>query len=280
MHRTSNFKTVVFFLGAWLLAMAPAAADMLVSPTRAVLDQDNRSAEFILRNSSEGPRTYRMGWVEQRINANGDFVPIAEGEDWPSAAAMLRYSPRQITVGPGENQLVRLNYRPPANVAAGEYRSYLRFQVLADVSEPTMVLEQGKTDGSGLGFRLNMQMSFNIPIVVRHNAEPARVDLTDVSVLQPEEEGQPLRLGVTLARQGQASSFGAVLVEMQRNANSPVEIIGRRNDLAVFHEMPQRRVIVPLRGEAIPAGAWVRIAYEGRQEYQGQVWDEQVFKVD
>ena len=280
MRRTSPLKMVVFSLGAWLLALNPAAANMLISPTRAVLDQDNRSAELTLRNTGDGPRTYRLGWVEQRMNADGKYVPIAEGEDWPSAAAMLRYSPRQITVGPGENQRIRLSYRPPANVAAGEYRSHLRLQVLADVSEPAMVLEQGETDGSGLGFRLNMQMSFNLPVVVRHNAEPARVRLTEVDVLKPEEEAQPLRLGVTLARQGQASSFGDVLVEMQRDPNSPVEIIGRRNDIAVFHEMSERRVIIPLRDEGIPAGAWIRVAYVGRQEYQGQLWDEQVFKVD
>ena len=280
MHPTSSLKTIVIFFGAWMLALNPAAADMLVSPTRAVLDQDNRSAEFTLRNTGDGPRTYRLEWVEQRMDASGGFVPIAEGEEWSSAAAMLRYSPRQITVGPGENQLVRVKYRPPADVTAGEYRSYLRLQVLADVSEPAMVLEQGQTDGNGLGFRINMQMSFNIPVVVRHNAEPAKVRLKEVDVLQPDEEGQSLRLGVTLARRGQASSFGTVLVEMQRDRNSPLETIGRRNGIAVFHEMSERRVIIPLRDEAIPAGAWVRVAYEGRQEHQGQVWDEQVFKVD
>lgn len=280
MHRTFCLKSFVFILGAYLLAATAASASMLVSPTRAVLDQESPSAEFILRNTGSGPRTYRLEWVEQRMNANGSYAPIAESENWHSAAAMLRFSPRQITVGPGENQLVRLKYRPPADVAAGEYRSYLRFQVLADISEPTMVLEQGQTDGSGMGFRLNMQMSFNVPVVVRHNAESAAVSLTEVKVLQPDDKEQSLRLGVTLARRGQASSFGAVLVEMQRDANSPVEIIGRRNDIAVFHEMSQRNVIIPLRDEAIPAGAWIRIAYEGRQEFQGKTWDEKVFKAD
>jgi hypothetical protein len=79
-------------------------------------------------------------------------------------------------------------------------------------------------------------------------------------------------------RSGNASSFGRVVVEMQRNADSPVEKIGEYKELAIYHELNQRKITIPLRDASIPAGAWVRIAYEGIKEYQGILWAEKVFQ--
>ncbi len=49
------------FIMAMLLAL-PVRADVLISPLRVYLDDDKRSAVVILRNPSEGSRTYRLAW--------------------------------------------------------------------------------------------------------------------------------------------------------------------------------------------------------------------------
>ncbi|MDX5299884.1 MAG: hypothetical protein LPK85_13165, partial [Gammaproteobacteria bacterium] len=183
----------------------------------------------------------------------------------------------QITVGPGENQTVRLNYRAPAGLAAGEYRSHLLFQVLPDVSEPVGSMD---VDGGaqGISMKLHMQMSFSLPVIVRQAVEPPAVAIADVSVQPPSDAQSGPGLGVKLSRKGSASSFGRLLVEMQIDENSPVEMIGVLNDIAVFSEAEERRVTVPLKNIQIPRGAWIRVAYEGTQEFQGRVWDEKVFQ--
>src|SRR5690554_4466927 len=98
-------------------------AEMLISPLRLMLDSDNNTATLTIRNTGEGARSYRLGWLEQRMDENGSYHAIAESEqsEWPSASSYLRFSPRQISVGPGENQTVRVSYRPPANMVQGEY---------------------------------------------------------------------------------------------------------------------------------------------------------------
>lgn len=272
----TRFQGVLLAAVMLMLTVSLARGDMLISPTRAALDGDNRSATLTLRNTGDGPRSYRLEWEDRRMSAEGTYSKIEEDEEWRSASGMIRHSPRQITVGPGENQTVRLSYRPPADLAPGEYRSHLRLQVIPDVSEPAGVTEVD-VDAEGIGVRLFMQMSYTLPVVVRHEVEPPDVRISSVEVLPP-EEGKSRRLAVTLEREGEASSYGNVVVEMQRDANSPVETIGNRGEVAVFHEMNQRVVRVPLRDAAIPAGAWIRVAYEGQHEYSGTLWDERVFQ--
>ena len=260
-----------------IIMVAPLAhADMLISPTRGMLSDKNRSETLTLRNTSDGPRTYRLSWEDKRAVGVARYEPIEEGESWNSAADLIRFSPRQITVGPGENQTVRLSYRPPEDLAPGEYRSHLRLQVISEESEPTGEMNVD-VDEDGIGVRIFMQMSFSVPVVVRHEVEPPAVSITDVEVL-PAEENRSRRLAVTLERKGEASSYGRLLVEMQRDADSPVEVIGRVGQLSIFHEQDQQRVRVPLRDENIPAGAWVRVVYEGQEEYSDRVWDERVFQ--
>jgi fimbrial chaperone protein len=267
-------RSIAISLALCLFSLAQA--DMLISPTRVLMDDDNRSATLTLRNPSNGARTYRLRWQDKRAIAGGGYSMITEGEEWPSAKGMVRHSPRQITVGPGENQTVRFSWRPPAELPAGEYRSHLLLEVIPDISEPTSTLESGIPD-KGIGIQVHMQMSFSIPVVVRHNTQAPKVSIGDVKVI-PAKEGKDARLAITFNRAGNASSYGRVVVEMQRDADNPVELIGEYRELSIFHELDSREITVPLRDKRIPAGAWIRITYDGLKEYQGTLWAEKVFK--
>lgn len=254
-----------------------ASANMLISPLRVLLDEDNRSATITLRNTSEGARTYRLEWVQQEMRESGGYKnTVDEAAIPPAAGPMIRFSPRQITIGAGQNQTVRLSYRPPADLAPGEYRSHLKFAVLPDVSEPISKLDMGKTE-EGITMELDMQMSFTMPVIIRKGVPAPEVGISSIEVL-PANQQEPLRLAITLERSGEASSIGNVIVEYQIDQNSPVQLIGRQGDVAIFTEVDRRIVTVPLGTASIPSGAWVRVAYEGSQEFAGSVWDERVFR--
>jgi fimbrial chaperone protein len=269
----------LFLVGMLLFALSiqSVSANMLISPLRVLLDEDNRSATITLRNTSDGARTYRLEWVPQQMRETGGYRnKVDESAIPPAAGPMIRFSPRQITIGPGQNQTVRLSYRPPADLAPGEYRSHLKFAVLPDVSEPISKLDMGKTE-EGLTMELDMQMSFTMPVIIRNDVPAPDVNISSIEVL-PANQQDPLRLAITLERSGKASSIGNVIVEYQVDQNSPVQLIGRQGDVAIFTEVDRRIVTVPLGTRSIPSGAWVRVAYEGTQEFAGSVWDERVFR--
>jgi hypothetical protein len=270
-------RVLIAVLSITLSLVAPVWSDMLVSPTRAAMDGDNRSATLVLRNTSDGARTYRLAWEDKRVNAQGRYEMVGEDEDWPSAAGMVRFSPRQITVGAGENQTVRLSFRPPSDLAPGEYRSHLKLQVVSEMSEPTSVVEMDHPEMDDVGFKLFMQMSFSIPVIARYKVSPPEVTISGVEVV-PASTDRNMALAITLDREGESSSYGDLVVEMQKDASSPVEVIGRSKELYVFQETKQKVVKVKLRDRAIPAGSWIRVAYDGVGEYQGRLWDEKIFQ--
>lgn len=262
-----------------LIVLCPLSsihADMMISPTRVLIDENNSSTTMMLRNSSTGPRTYRLSWEDKRAKEEGGYTKIAEDEQWPSAKEMVRFSPRQITVGAGENQTVRFSWRPSADLPAGEYRSHLLLQVIPDTSEPASTLES-PVDENGVGIQVFMQMSFSVPVVVRHNTDVPEVSIASVKPV-PLNDGTKMGLELIFNRSGNASSFGKVSVEMQRNADSPVELIGEYRELSIYQEVNRRKITVPLRDPSIPGNAVIRIAYDGLKEYDGILWDEKVIR--
>ena len=276
MSKKFSTWSIIIFLVFWFLSTAHA--DMMISPTRVLMTEDSRSATLTLRNTSEGPRTYRLSLEDKRATETGSYTEIEDGEEWPSAEDMIRFSPRQITVGPRDNQTVRLSFRPPVGLPSGEYRSHLLLKVIPDVSEPSATLGLD-SPAENVGIQVFMQMSFSIPVVVRYNTGIPQIAIEEVKVV-PVEDGERLGLELTFNRTGDSSSFGAVVVEMQRDAGSRVEQIGQYKELSIYRELARRRVTVPLREKSIPKGAVVRIAYEGTKEYKGTLWAEKVFKTE
>lgn len=279
-HKGGSVVVLAALIMAMLMVALPVRAEVLVSPMRVYLDDEKRTAAVILRNPSAGPRTYRLEWLEQRMSEDGVYSEYKEGEalKHSPASPYLRLSPRQITVQPNSNQSVRVEYRPGKDMAAGEYRSHLIFRVVEEISEPysTQKIAGGE---DGMTLMVSMQLSVAIPVVVKHQvAEAPQVKIASVDIVPATAAGQPLQLAVLLQRSSPGGSIGQVIVDMQRNADSAVERIGNAGNIGLFAEVNQRRVVLNLRDSNIPAGAWVRVAYEGTDEYAEVLWDEKIFQ--
>ncbi len=278
MHCKSKFQWLMA-VTVLMLSTVSAQADVLVSPLRVHLDEKNQTAAVIVRNPSDGPRTYRLEWIEQRMTEGGTYIKYKEGEEVQHrpASPYLRVSPRQVTVPAGSNQSVRVNYRPVNNMLPGEYRSHLLFSVVPDLSEPFSVQKIDK--GDGITLELSMQLSIAIPVVVTHQlTEVPQVTIAEVEPLPATALGQSAQLAVLIQRSGMGGSIGRVVVDMQVDSEAPVERIGLADNISVYAEMDQRRLVLKLRDQQIPPGAWLRVAYEGTAEYKGVLWAEQVFQ--
>ncbi len=109
--------------GAMLAAtMAGAAAqgfgDLVVTPTRLVLDGRQTSEQVMLSNRGAETATFRVSLTLMTMDEDGNLretdTPPA-GLD--SAAEMVRFAPRQVVLSPGASQAVRLTVRKPADLA-------------------------------------------------------------------------------------------------------------------------------------------------------------------
>ncbi|MEK9951769.1 MAG: molecular chaperone, partial [Curvibacter sp.] len=137
---------------ALLLLGQGALADRSRVPTRIVLAKNPRAAPVELMNTGSEPETYRINLVNRRMGENGEFIAIeTPGPGEQFADPLLRYSPRQVTIPPGGSQTVRILLRKPADLPAGEYRSHLQFDRVADAAGASSLESLGKPGDKEVG---------------------------------------------------------------------------------------------------------------------------------
>jgi P pilus assembly chaperone PapD len=225
------------------LPTAVGLGDLLVAPTRVILEGRTRSAELTLVNTGSATATYRISFINLRMDHNGQMAEIEEaGEGERFSDHLIRYSPRQVVLEPNVAQTVRLQVRKPADLEAGEYRSHILFRAVPDIDELGGGVE-GEAQSDNLTIRLIPVYGISIPVIVRHGETRTSVTLSEADYRHEEGGDQPGELTVRIGREGNQSIYGHVRVRNRRTG----EVIGAANGLAVYVPNESRLVTVPLR---------------------------------
>ncbi|MGM9480994.1 molecular chaperone [Roseateles sp. NT4] len=262
---------LLLLLALGLLLPHAAFADLMLFPTRIVFDKQ-RAAQVELMNQGKTPETYRINLVNRRMGPNGEFIAIEQpGPGEQFADSMLRYSPRQVTIPPGGSQIVRILLRKPDDLAAGEYRSHLQFDRVADATGASSVEDVARRGVQDVGVSIQALVGASIPVIVRQGDTQARLDLADLAV-QPPAAGGPGLLSFQMKRDGNRSIYGDLLATFTTTAGVTFEV-ARAGGVAVYVPNASRRVQLPLQlpaGNALPAGT-LKLAFRERPESGGKL---------
>jgi len=242
-----------------------AAGQLMVAPTRAVFEGRTRSAQMKVVNSGDEATTYRISFVQKRMTEDGQFVTIEEpGPGERFSNAMIRFSPRQVRLEPGQSQTVRLMLRKPANLEAGEYRSHMLFQGIPAVTGQSIEKLAGKEEKQ-LKIQLIPILGITIPVIVRHGTTSATVQFEKLA-LNTSTNDEPV-LEFDLRRSGNQSIYGDLKATLV-NAAGEESVIGRANGVAVYTPGNLRRVKLALQlsDKPLPAGATINLTYRQRPE--------------
>ena len=237
MHR---FLVPAFALLAASVAQpALAAGDLLVAPTRVVLE-GGRGTEVILNNVGAQTATYRISLELRRMDAAGKLVEVAPGTETDkekAIMAMVTWAPRRVTLPPNQPQVIRVGARLPEGLADGEYRGHMLFRAVPDAAPPSTT-----TPRSGLSIALTPIYGVSIPVIVRKGTLKATATMSNVH-----REGDALAF--TLTRQGDRSVYGRIRVTKVGVAKPIWEARG----LAVYAEVNKRDVLLALPPEVAAA---------------------------
>jgi hypothetical protein len=258
-------------LGLLMLSRA-AMADLMLFPTRIVFDKQQRAAQVELMNQGKAPETYRINLVNRRMGPNGEFIAIDQpGPGEQFADAMLRYSPRQVTIPPGGSQIVRILLRKPDGLAEGEYRSHLQFDRVAEATGSSSVEDVAKRGGQDVGVFIQALVGASIPVIVRQGDTHADVKLTELAVQPPTAAGAGV-LSFQMKREGNRSVYGDLVATFTTTAGVTFEI-ARAGGVAVYVPNASRHVQLPLQlpaGGALPGGT-LKLAFRERPESGGKL---------
>lgn len=236
----------MLLIASCALPVEEAHADLMINPTRIVFDKNRRAAQIDMINDGAASATYRLVLVNRRMTELGAFESIdSAGLDDLFANAMLVYSPRQITLLPGAQQLVRVALRKPEDLLPGEYRSHLLFEKVAEATGADNIENLGRTPAGEVGVSLTALIGVSIPIIVRHGDTKADV-VIDQLALKKSVSGHAPMLMLRLNRTGNRSVYGDLIVSFKRNG-APSEIVGRAAGVAVYTPNMVRRANLDLQ---------------------------------
>ena len=274
LHRSFSAPTcrLALYLAAVLgiLSPSPALADIMLYPTRVVVEGGKRSAQVEIINRGQEPETYRIRVVNQRMTELGEIVPaeiVQPGEQF--ADAMVRYTPRQVTLQPGASQTVRISVRKPADLAPGEYRSHLQFDRIADAAGLEDLEAATTTPSNEVSIVLRTLIGASIPVIVRHGQTSASVTLESLQIV-PAPDGTAPELGFTFRREGNRSVYGDVVATYIAPGKAPVEV-GRATGIAVYVPNAERnaRLLLKLPEGVVLRGGEMQLRYNERADAGG-----------
>jgi hypothetical protein len=243
-------RTVVVFIVLLTIVAerspAQGTGGLSVSPTRIVLEGRQRSDEISMTNHSADTVTYRISFKNMRMNEDGTYEDIESAESGEAFAdKLIRFSPRQVTLAPRSSQTIRLLLRKSADLPPGEYRSHMLFQAMPPEAAGTDIenLEPGEGD---LQVQIITVFAITIPVIVVHGNLSATVELSDVSIHDPDSAGEPPALSLRLNRSGNRSVYGDITVTFDPEEPGDDRIVGLARGIAVLHPYPSRIVNLPL----------------------------------
>ena len=226
-------------------------ADLMLYPTRVVMEKNQRAAQVEIVNRGTKPETYRISLVNRRMSETGEIVEVKEAQTGEQFATdMVRYSPRQVTLQPGVAQTVRINVRKPADLAAGEYRSHLQFDRVPDAAGQSDIESLAKPEEGQIAIVLQALIGASIPVIVRHGDTSATAALESLQ-LEPAQAETPPILGFTIRRDGNRSLYGDLIAEYTPTGGKAIEV-GKVNGVAVYVPNALRKARLPLK---LPEGA-------------------------
>jgi len=245
-----------------------ANADLLVSPTRIIFGERDRVKEVILINTGNFKRSYRIEWSEKAVSKTGQYLEINEGTPDFAVSPFIRFSPRQVSLQPGERQVVKLLIRKNNQMNLDEYRSHLRFLAL-----PVETKAPEQSEVAGMALRLDVLTSYTIPILYRTVEVQPQINIASVDIKKNAVD--KTEIFVTLNKKSSTSIIGSLFAYIEDQDTGKRIRVGELNSVQMLHETEQTTVKIIWQNfeTYLPYKGNLEIEYLGNQEFTGLVFD-------
>jgi hypothetical protein len=238
-------KTKYFFLITSLLlftANLKAQGDLLITPKRVVFEGSRQKEELSLVNIGKDSATYSVSFVQKKMREDGSFETIDKSEEVLMAAdPYLRIFPRQVTLAPGEAQVIMLQCRRRPDMKSGEYRSHLYFR--AEKHNTPLGMENNAKDTARVSVKLIPVFGLSIPVIIHSGEIQVSSTITDLKVISLNEN--MLRLNLILNRTGNISAYGDIRVEFIPSRGKSVSV-GSVRGIGVYTSISKRNITLDL----------------------------------
>jgi hypothetical protein len=243
-----SFAAVMLVLTCALFPLgAIGQGSVLVTPTRVEFKGNKRFDVMSVMNTGADTGTYRLTFHHYMMRKDGHLeLTAAPDSGTRFADSLLRFFPKQVTLGPGQSQTIRIQVSKPPGLEPGEYRTHVGF---TNIRSGTAHSALAADTGRGLHVTMRSVLCASIPVVVWHHVTEPSVGIAGASI---ERKNGRAELTFNIMRQGAASSYGDVEVRA-RSAEGKTSSLKVLRGVGVYYPNPLR--IVTIRFDSIPSYA-------------------------
>lgn len=252
---------LIFIAVLGLNAATQSYASLLISPTRVVLGERDRTQVVTLINTGKETRSYRVEWRQLMAVSEGGYREYTEEEkkSFAGLERIVRVTPKQVTLQPGQRQSVKLLLRKPENLNAGEYRSHLSFTALP-------VQAEADSNQNQTSIKLEVLMSYSMPVIYRVGSVNVNPQITDISLVHIKDSGIT-NIKVDLFHEDLFSTHGRFVAHWTPE-NGKTKQVGVLNGVNFYPETKTSTVQFPWQDFSLSPGT-LEVRYEGQGEYNG-----------
>lgn len=233
---------------------AAAQAQLFMHPTLVMFSGTERSATVNVVNQGDATGVFELAWVDFEMTRDGGLLAREGTAPW-SLQPFARYSPRRVTLRPGETQIVRIALRSGGEVAEAEYYSHLKVVTLED----DLGAAAGEADAAE-AVMIEARSAIAIPVIWRNSDAEPRAAIESVR-LDPAGDA----LVIELRRAGKLSTRGFLHVLAGNADYGESQQIADPVPLVIYPSAERRTVTVPLKID--PDGvAGARVIYAQERE--------------
>lgn len=224
------FIFVVFLFGF----VFSGSANLVITPTLIEFAERDRVKQVLLINPTNQIQTYNLEWTEFTQTDFGAYEMLNENSkaSFATASQYLRFTPRRVTLKPGEKQTVKILLRRTANMKEGDHRSHLKFSSLPPEADTQMADQNGT---SGISFKVDLLVNYTIPVIVRADSNRI-VGVSFASGALRRLENQKLQVIAELKKDTPQTVIGAYEIHFRPNDSKAYELVGKLNNVNLFHE--------------------------------------------
>lgn len=240
----STLPVIILLSAALLLPKIVWAgkAELFIRPTFVELTSRQRSATVTIVNQGDATGVFVISWMEIFMTPQGDLA-IGDGVAPWSLQPHVRYSPRRVTLIPGETQLVKIALRRDKDVPDGEFYSHLKVVTLNDHERSAVDRKVAGDTPLRRTVTIETRSATAIPVIWRNSKSTPRATIESVEI-----DPDTSKVVVDVRRIGELSTRG--YLHVVRTGTD-----GTRHELAdpmplVIYPTVERRVItVPLKAD-------------------------------
>lgn len=232
-----------------LLSFGPSLlfAGLRVFPTRILLTDREKTSKVALRHTGKYPTKYRLKTIFYRMGKDGTLKRIANplASERP-AMKYIRFSPRQVTLQPNVEQIIRIMVRRTGKLTPGDYRAHLFFEQIEEIKPRPRTASQGDKP-EVMSMQLKARLAVAIPIIFRHGKTDIKVSLSGLKIIKDPKKAPAFEVNMT--QTGNQFAHGAFKAYFTPKGKKKAKQVGLVRGISSY--VPSRKMSFPL---SVPAG--------------------------